>query len=115
MHIENATERCGFFLMVQGLGHPKKGWKKDKFGKHKRTNTLTIHNVRQYKWGEMMSLQEETDKQEKSETATNPKEAPIDRETRIAIMKFFFKTSAPRILKAQKELAQTSLDAGEAI
>lgn len=60
-----------------------------------------------------MSLQEEAAKQEEAETIAEKKEAPIDRETRIAMMKFFLKTSVPRILKAQKELAQANSGTGE--
>ena len=58
-----------------------------------------------------MHLQEEANKQAEAE-ALGKKEAPIDKETRIAMMKFFLRTSAPRILKAQKELAGASSDTG---
>ena len=60
-----------------------------------------------------MSLQDETRKQATLETAAEKKEAPIDRETRMAIMKFFMQTSVPRILKAQKELAKANPDIWE--
>ena len=60
-----------------------------------------------------MRLQEETNKQAKGEAFAEKKEAPIDRGTRIAIMRFFLRTSVPRILKAQKELRENSSDTGE--
>jgi len=60
-----------------------------------------------------MNSQEGANKQTEAEAATEKKEAPIDRETRIAMMKFFLRTSVPRILKAQKELAQASPETGE--
>ena len=60
-----------------------------------------------------MSLQDEANKQAEGNAAVEKKEAPIARETRIAIMRFFLRTSVPRILKAQKELGEASSDVGE--
>ena len=63
-----------------------------------------------------MSLQDKTNKQAEVGAAIEKikkKEAPIDRETRLAMMKFFLRTSGPRILRAQKELAGASSDTGE--
>ena len=59
-----------------------------------------------------MRFQNEANKQAVFEVVEK-KEAPIDRETRIAIMRFFLRTSVPRIIKAQKELAGASSGTGE--
>jgi len=98
-----ALQKSSVFLIVQAFELFESKKKKDKFDRHKR-------DAPHYTWwgaccngGETMSLQEE---------AVEKKEAPIDRETRLAMMRFFLRTSAPRILSAQKELEGASSNTG---